>query len=262
MSLSDPTSGAGYAFGQKLPSTHMTTIATQQPDALDIVNGGTYTNLTNITINNDTFIRHLYLAGMKLFIQAAAQLDSTLVIATLLGGEITWDVAKSVRRLQSLNPRSISQNGGSDDWAFDSAAGPATLWQVWVTTGSSTRPDCYIPADNLIHGATISQWGAKVYCASSGANAANVPRLSLYYRDITNITGTQPAATQIGSTQSFGSYRNGISAQAGSGASHVVDVENRRYWFYLEGESGANAVTGVGIYHLQITHSVAGLSST
>jgi hypothetical protein len=36
--LDDPTLGAGYAFGAILPSTHMTTIATQQPRAVD---GGT-----------------------------------------------------------------------------------------------------------------------------------------------------------------------------------------------------------------------------
>ena len=43
MTLLDPTLGVGYAFGEKLPSTHMTTIATQQPRALDIVSGGSYT---------------------------------------------------------------------------------------------------------------------------------------------------------------------------------------------------------------------------
>ena len=42
MTLLDPTLGVGYAFGEKLPSTHMTTIATQQPRALDVINGGSY----------------------------------------------------------------------------------------------------------------------------------------------------------------------------------------------------------------------------
>jgi hypothetical protein len=40
--LTDPTGGAGYAFGAKLPSTDMTTIATQQVRAVDGTLGGTY----------------------------------------------------------------------------------------------------------------------------------------------------------------------------------------------------------------------------
>lgn len=52
MTLVDPTGGVGYSFGQKLSSTDMTTIATQQPNALDATNGGTYTcaNALNWTL--------------------------------------------------------------------------------------------------------------------------------------------------------------------------------------------------------------------
>jgi hypothetical protein len=35
MALTDPTSGAGYAFGERLTSADMTTLATQQPYGLD-----------------------------------------------------------------------------------------------------------------------------------------------------------------------------------------------------------------------------------
>lgn len=51
MSLVDPTSGAGYAFGAKLPATHMTTIATNQPKAVDGSGGGTYTPSAEIIVN-------------------------------------------------------------------------------------------------------------------------------------------------------------------------------------------------------------------
>jgi len=53
MTLLDPTLGVGYAFGEKLPSTHMTTIATQQPRALDIVNGGSYVQSGQLVIDGD-----------------------------------------------------------------------------------------------------------------------------------------------------------------------------------------------------------------
>lgn len=60
MSLSDPTSGVGYAFGAKLPSTHMTTIATQQPRALDYVNGGTYTCVNALTTTNSSTLTQTF----------------------------------------------------------------------------------------------------------------------------------------------------------------------------------------------------------
>lgn len=53
MTLVDPTATVGYAFGEKLTSADMTTIATQQPDAWDIVNGGTYTT-TGVSVVNAT----------------------------------------------------------------------------------------------------------------------------------------------------------------------------------------------------------------
>jgi len=49
MTLADPTGGLGYSFGQKLPHTHMTTISAQQPNAIDGVNGGTYTCANMLT---------------------------------------------------------------------------------------------------------------------------------------------------------------------------------------------------------------------
>jgi hypothetical protein len=63
MSLTDPTAGAGYGFGQKLPSAHMTTLATQVVRAADATNGSSHT-LTGtlaiggsgtVTINPATF---------------------------------------------------------------------------------------------------------------------------------------------------------------------------------------------------------------
>lgn len=53
MTLTDPTSGAGYAFGEILPSADMTTIATQLPRALDGNLGGTYTPTAPIDLAGD-----------------------------------------------------------------------------------------------------------------------------------------------------------------------------------------------------------------
>lgn len=50
MPLTDPSGGAGYAFGAVLPSSHMTTIATNQPKALSEV-GGTHTLSAALAVN-------------------------------------------------------------------------------------------------------------------------------------------------------------------------------------------------------------------
>jgi len=87
MTLVDPTGGLGYAFGQKLPSTHMTTIATQQPFALDIINGGTYVNTgaldvtysaaSSVTHNAD----HTVVVNANKQFAVAADIASTIDIA-------------------------------------------------------------------------------------------------------------------------------------------------------------------------------------
>lgn len=53
MTLIDPKGGVPYAFGEILPSAHMTTIASQQPRALDVVQGGIYANAGPVVINPD-----------------------------------------------------------------------------------------------------------------------------------------------------------------------------------------------------------------
>jgi hypothetical protein len=50
----DPTGGVGYGFGAQLPSAHMTTIATQQPDLVDSATGGTWPG-NHIWTGNHTF---------------------------------------------------------------------------------------------------------------------------------------------------------------------------------------------------------------
>ena len=60
MTLIDPTGGVGYAFGQILPSSHMTTVMTQQPNAIDGINGSSHTLNSDLAINTNTVnINHL-----------------------------------------------------------------------------------------------------------------------------------------------------------------------------------------------------------
>jgi hypothetical protein len=49
MTLVDPTAGAGYAYGEKLPLGDVNTIVNQQPNAVDGVGGGTYSGNNSFT---------------------------------------------------------------------------------------------------------------------------------------------------------------------------------------------------------------------
>jgi len=98
--LIDPTGGVGYAFGQVLPSSHMTTIATQQPRALDAVNGGSYTATANLDWNFGTFDLTIVGAAGSLFLftpdvftviaTTAASLTSTTV-SVIASGNVDVD---------------------------------------------------------------------------------------------------------------------------------------------------------------------------
>lgn len=56
MTLSDPTSGSGWSFGEVLASADLNTIALQQPDALDGAAGGSYTPSSAITVNGSGMV--------------------------------------------------------------------------------------------------------------------------------------------------------------------------------------------------------------
>src|SRR5262245_48932089 len=96
MALSDPTSGAGYSFGQVLPSSHMTTIANQQVRALDAVNGGTWTATGVMAIQGaGTFsVNHLLLLS-----GGSSQVSHNVSIDT--GKTITWSGTSNLPQLGS-----------------------------------------------------------------------------------------------------------------------------------------------------------------
>ncbi len=100
MTLADPTSGVGYAYGQVLPSTHMITIATQQPRALDVVNGGgPYSLGANATVSGGP--GWIELEQLRLISGGSSELDNTLTVSAT--GEVGIDAGGRIR----------VQNGGS-----------------------------------------------------------------------------------------------------------------------------------------------------
>lgn len=255
MTCTDPTGGAGYATGERLPSTHMTTIATQQPRILDIIDGGNFANLQNVTLSaGSAFIRHFIFEGMKVYIQADAQLDSSLIINNGSGGQITYGTPTQLRRQQPLSAWDISTNSGGDDWIRDPAIRGA-LKLDWVNSGGSTQAEAWIECNNIANGLPIANFGAVVNDPNTGAEATVKPDLSLYRVDL---SGSSPTLTQIGSTLSFSSYRNGTTEQTAS-VSHTVSAVDNRYLMRIRGEASTNAATGLRIYQPFIEFTIADL---
>lgn len=112
MTLADPTGGLGYSFGQKLPHTHMTTISAQQPNAIDGVNGGTYTcaNMLTTTFNKGitcTFTTTTPGTGTGFFLNAYNNIeidDLTPLgnLVTTIGGKVNTTLEHVTGNYQAL----------------------------------------------------------------------------------------------------------------------------------------------------------------
>jgi hypothetical protein len=105
MTLADPTGGTGYLPGAILPSTHMTTIAANQPKAVDGNGGGTWTPSAPIILNGS---------------------------ALQLGDQLFY-TSRSVSRKQSYQAQTLSANwtlGPTYTWRNDGAmpGGEIMFW--------------------------------------------------------------------------------------------------------------------------------------
>ena len=92
--LTDPTGGVGYAFGEVLSSTHMTTIATNQPKAVDGAGGGSYT-----------------LSAELRFL--GAQFFKVTSFEALAGGVVNFNVAPQFNNGAAFNSPGVLVLGGS-----------------------------------------------------------------------------------------------------------------------------------------------------
>jgi hypothetical protein len=127
MTLTDPTGGAGYAFGEVLPSADMTTIATQQPDALDIVNGGTYTagtvTLNTGTVNVGSATLDINASGtLSTAVGATVSLSSavSMIGALTATGDVIMSGTSGRLRLR-VDTSTMSTTLGTDTWKGEDA---------------------------------------------------------------------------------------------------------------------------------------------
>lgn len=167
MTLVDPTGGLGYSYGQKLPSTHMSTLVTQQPNALDIVNGGTYELISSgsnleITYNRD--VEHTYNEDLTI----TAGLATSVSVLTPSGST-------------SVNAPTIAWTSANSSWLFAD-------WTVAATGRISfdSNEDLYIdvqadPADTTISGRILglADFVFQNTSASTHVPAVRVPGLAI-----------------------------------------------------------------------------------
>jgi hypothetical protein len=210
MTLIDPTGGLGYSFGQKLPSTHMTTIATQQPNAIDGVNGGTYT------------------PGAPVILNGASALQ--------LGGKLKY-TSRTVTRTQPLIPQVIST--ANWNWA---ASGGLLYW-----TNGTLATGCQIELTSLAHNSSMTALRV-IYkgFGSGGARMAlpgNKPSFALFKIDTSSVYTVVGASTSD-TAATVAAYEASHSVSINIGGSFTVDSTQYRYILAVAAESGANSYTG------------------
>jgi hypothetical protein len=247
MSLSDPTGAAGYAFGAKLPSTHMTTIATQQVRALDIVSGGTWSLGSNATVNGagDLILNHLELqTGGSSSLQHAVAVEGA--------GVVTWAAglypALSTRTLDY--PQNMGAAVSADAatyWVWDSAVGTGGYWiQKDAVAGARVLivPLARLPQVGTLKSVTMWINGS---LGAGGAHAGDIgtaPVMTVYKR-----TASSGATSSLGSDagSTVQATHDADQTLSVTGLSHALEVGE--VFVYFSGETGANSKdNSLGIY--------------
>lgn len=214
MTLIDPTSGLGYAFGQKLPSTHMTTIATQQPNAIDGAGGGAYAPATPIVINGASALN--------------------------LGGQLKY----APRTLGRVQPLVMAARTSLNNWRWSPAPVVGYDWLHDNSLGTA----CQHEFTRLAHNSVLDRILVRFKGAAHGAfwPPAQLSQYALYRVDLSGtatIIGT--VITDASNQATFETSHQTIVA---NGTGHVIDLTLYRYILVVTAEAGANAIAGATYY--------------
>ncbi len=229
MAFTDPTGGVGYAFGERLSSTHMTTIAIQQPRAMDGTSGGTYVPTADVVIQGATY-------GLRLdtdnWIKLASRdtiymipLSSGLYRMTNFSGMGTadYDTGRSGGSFSTGAVTSVYSNATNQ---------PLIAWHL----------DPYLRDGDVIKTLTLT-----LNPAGAGAAPSILPTLELGYAAGLGSYSTLTAATDAGG----GSYRNVHTIAASP--NYTVDRSSLRYIIaQFKGEAGTNATVGCDLTELRM----------
>lgn len=222
--LSDPTAGVGYAFGEILPSADMTTVAVQQPNALDATNGGTWTLGANATVNGASEMR---LNHLRLIAAGSSTFDHA---PTLAG---TLNLGLTSRNIIRAQPMSVIDFGSN--WAQTTTG---------IITNTPAAGSVGVELTRLANGQTLDNVsvrykGAAGHAAFPGGAPAVMPLVTVYKL---NQDGT---STSLGSQSDTSATAGAFEAYhtiSAAGLAHVIDLTTYRYEVVIASESGANYI--------------------
>ena len=213
MTLVDPTSAAGYAFGAKLPAADMTTIATQQPDAVDGVNGGTYAG--DFTLNG-----------------------------TITMGLVFTLTATTLAYPQAIGAGQQHESSNNNWWEITD---DGTYGMVWLQANITGSRQIVIPFTNLPRGGELKTVSCYIDGGSAhGALPANLPVLTVYSRLISTgvVTSIGTVTDAPADVTAYEAYHI-LGAVGGATpltvtASHSHDG-TKEFFAVIDGESGGNS---------------------
>jgi len=221
MTLVDPTGGLGYTFGQKLPSTHMTTIAGNQPKAVDGNGGGTWA------------------PGAPIILNGASALQ--------LGAKLNY-TSRSVVRMQSLNPQARAA-----DWTW--ALGATGV--VWQNANAAAASKMQAQLAQIAHNSVVT--GIRAFYKGAAGHVglpASMPKFTVYRVDSSNTyTGVAGTTTDPSATVAAFQAAHSITLSVGGG-SFTADLTQYNYVMVVEPESGMNALAGAQYLGAEVTMTI------
>lgn len=254
--LSDPKSGIGYAYGEKLPSAHVNTVWAQQPNAWDAIAGGSYAATGSSVLSGAALeiSRTLGLTGNVDFDGCSAEVVN--------GGTITWMGTTALPKIGTRTypyPQPLIALPTSALWASPAGWIWSSTHGEWVNNnvaGGAWELD--IPLSKLPNLGTLT--GVRIYITGSsaggggGGHGANepgtLPTATLMGRVSNSATAVTVGALVTdtpGSAANYdtihvlsASYDAGLANYTWSGLSEAL-TSSEHYWIRFTGEAGANA---------------------
>jgi hypothetical protein len=141
MTLLDPTGGAGYMFGAKLPSTHQTLVGANQPKAVDGDAGGAYNPSNTLTIG-----------GLGITLAGTANLKLA---------------SRPITRRQPMTGLTVSAN-------FYPLVN--LVWRNWTASNGHV----WFPISRLLHGAPLTDVGMRILPAGGHGGDVTPPSFELF----------------------------------------------------------------------------------
>lgn len=237
MTLVDPKSGVAYAFGEKLPSAHVNTVWAQQPNALDLVGGGTWSSLAADVIINGTGSTRTFAYGSLVAHEFAGgtSYTGTSTVTHSSGSATTWNSGSTItNHAASTIDGTWTVSGGS--WTFSgghtltagAGAGTWTFNNALDVRGGASLASAITAAAGGFFSGRYAAAGASTHYSLSGGSA-HTATTSAQFVNMGGASGTVTLDDDGATAGSFVVFYNAPSPSAAlaynwNGASYANSV--------------------------------------